>query len=166
MLKSLSRHTWERWNGRFYLTRRILQPATFFDRWYGGWLISISAFLKKSKNGSISGSPQKTHRFSRWYCTPNNLIFFSQEILFGYQKKKMIIIMQWINFEKFNFDKFRKKIKNNNQVLLKVFKTPLFEIQIAVQNCHFSINNYLNIKIAINFDQIIWYDFSSIFILL
>ena len=63
--------------------------------------------------------------------------------------------MQWINFEKFNFDKFRKKIKNNNQVLLKVFKTPLFEIQIAVQNCHFSINNYLNIKIAINFDQII-----------
>ena len=27
------------------------------------WLISISALIKKSKNGSIRGSPQKTHRF-------------------------------------------------------------------------------------------------------
>ena len=63
--------------------------------------------------------------------------------------------MEWRNFEKFNFNKFRKNIKNNNQVLLKVIETSLFEIQIAVQNCHFTINNYLNIKISINFDQII-----------
>ena len=147
MLKSLSRHTWESWNGRSYLSRRTLQTDIFFDQWHTGWIISIFAFLKKSKNGSISGWPQKMHRFSRWYYTPNNFKFFLKKFCSGI--KKIIIIMEWRNFEKFNFNKFRKNIKNNNQVLLKVIETSLFEIQIVVQNCYFSINNYLNMKISI-----------------
>ena len=53
---------------RSYPTRRTLQmlihPTTIcFDRWHTAWLISITALKKKSKNGSIRGSPQKTHRF-------------------------------------------------------------------------------------------------------
>ena len=60
------------WKGRSYPTRRTLQtlllPSTIcFDRWDTAWLISISALMKKSINGSICGSPQKTYYFSRWY---------------------------------------------------------------------------------------------------
>ena len=60
--------TWKRWNGRSYTTQRTLQtlllPTTIcFDRWHTAWLISIFALIKKLKNGSICGSPQKTHRF-------------------------------------------------------------------------------------------------------
>ena len=32
------------------------------------WLISISTVMKKSKSGSIRGSPQKTHCFHELYC--------------------------------------------------------------------------------------------------
>ena len=34
-----------------------------FDRSHKAWLISISALMKKLKNGSIRESPQKTHCF-------------------------------------------------------------------------------------------------------
>ena len=34
-----------------------------FDGWYTAWLISISALMKKTKNGLIRISPQKTHHF-------------------------------------------------------------------------------------------------------
>ena len=68
MLQNRWKPTWERWNGRSYPTRRTLQtlllPTTIcFDQWNTAWLISISAFMKKSKKGSIRGLPQKTHRF-------------------------------------------------------------------------------------------------------
>ena len=62
MSQDTPRHTWKRWNGRSYHTRRtfhkLLLPNTIcFDRWDTAWLISISALMKKSKNGSIRGSP-------------------------------------------------------------------------------------------------------------
>ena len=45
----------------------LLLPTTIrFDQWHTAWLIRISAVMKKSKNGSIRGSPQKTNHFSRW----------------------------------------------------------------------------------------------------
>ena len=58
-------------NWRHYLhedscqTLQTLSPPTTIclDRWHTTWLISISALMKKSKNGSIRGSTQKTHRF-------------------------------------------------------------------------------------------------------
>ena len=55
-----SRHNWERWNGRSYPTRITLQTLLFptticFDWWHMAWFISISALMKKSKNGSIRG---------------------------------------------------------------------------------------------------------------
>ena len=57
-----------KWEMRSYPIRHTLQmlllPTTIcFDRWHTAWLISISALIKKSKNGSIRGSHQKTHRF-------------------------------------------------------------------------------------------------------
>ena len=68
MSQDWSRHTWKRWNGISYPTRYthqalLLPNKIFFDWWYTGWVISISALMKKSKNESIPGSPQKTHRF-------------------------------------------------------------------------------------------------------
>ena len=68
MSQDRSRHTWKRWNRRFYFTRCTLQtlllPTTIcFDRWQNAWLIIISALIKKSKNRSIRGSSEKTHRF-------------------------------------------------------------------------------------------------------
>ena len=67
-VRDQSRHTWKRWNRRSYSTHRSLQtlsvPNTIcFNQWHTAWLISISALMKKSKNRSIRGSPQKTHRF-------------------------------------------------------------------------------------------------------
>ena len=41
----------------------LLPTSISFDRWHMAWLISISALMNKSKNGSIRESPQKTHRF-------------------------------------------------------------------------------------------------------
>ena len=68
MSQDRSKHTWKRWNGKSYPTRRTLQtllvPNTIcFDRWLTSSLISISALMNNSKNGSIRGSPQETHRF-------------------------------------------------------------------------------------------------------
>ena len=69
MSQDRSKHNFlKRWNGRSYPTRCTLQtlllPTTIcFDRWHTAWLISISALMKKSQNGSIRGSPQKTHWF-------------------------------------------------------------------------------------------------------
>ena len=74
MSQDRSRDSWKRWNGRSYPTRRTLQtfllPTTIcFDQCHTAWLIRISAIMNKSKNGSIRRSPQKTHRFSKWYPT-------------------------------------------------------------------------------------------------
>ena len=68
MSQDQSQHTWKRWIGRLYPTRHTLQtlllPTSIcFDRWHTAWLIRISTLMKKSKNGSIRGSPQSTHRF-------------------------------------------------------------------------------------------------------
>ena len=68
MSQDRSKHTWKVWNGRSYPTRRTLQtlllPTTIcFDRWHTAWVISISTLMKKLKNRSIRGSPQKTHHF-------------------------------------------------------------------------------------------------------
>ena len=68
MSQDRSRHTWKRWIRRSYPTRPtrqtlLLPTSIFFDRWHTTWLIGISALMKKSKNGSIHGSPQETDRF-------------------------------------------------------------------------------------------------------
>ena len=68
ILLDRSRHTWKHWNGRSYSTCRtiktlLLPTNIYFDRWHTAWLFSISALMKKSKNGSIRRSPQKTHHF-------------------------------------------------------------------------------------------------------
>ena len=52
MLQNQWKPTLKRWHGRSYPTCRTLPIS-----------ISISTFIKKSKNRSIRGSPQKTHRF-------------------------------------------------------------------------------------------------------
>ena len=45
MLRKWSRHTWKRWNGKSYLTRRILQTLlpliTCFDQWPGWPALSV-----------------------------------------------------------------------------------------------------------------------------
>ena len=68
MSQDRSRDTGKRWKGRSYPTHHnfqtLLLPTTIcFDRWHMAWLVSISALGKKSVNGSIYESPQKTHRF-------------------------------------------------------------------------------------------------------
>ena len=48
----VTRHTWKRWNGKSYPTRRILQTLlpliiTCFDQWHTTWLTSTSGLMKK-----------------------------------------------------------------------------------------------------------------------
>ena len=49
---------------RFFACEQLFQRQNWKE-----FLYRISALMKKSKNGSIPGSPQNTHRFSEWYPT-------------------------------------------------------------------------------------------------
>ena len=68
MSQDRSRHTWKRWNGRLYPSRCCSFRLPFVS--IDGTRPGSSEFSllwksqKKSKNGSIRGSPQKTHLFS------------------------------------------------------------------------------------------------------